>query len=30
VVDNNNDGTMNYGDLPNIANTAASRPRLNL
>ena len=30
VVDNNNDDTMNYGDLPNVANTAASRPRLNL
>jgi hypothetical protein len=30
VVDQNNDNTMNYGDLPNVANTAATRPRLNL
>jgi hypothetical protein len=30
VVDSNEDGTMDAGDLPNLANTAASRPRLNL
>ena len=30
VVDSNDDGTMNAGDLPNLANNAASRPRLNL
>ena len=30
VVDSNKDGTMNSGDLPNLANNAASRPRLNL
>ena len=30
VVDSNNDGTMNAGDMPNLANTAASRPRLNM
>jgi len=30
VVDSNNDGSMNAGDMPNLANTAASRPRLNM
>lgn len=30
VVDANDNDTMDYGDLPNLANTAASRPRLNL
>ncbi|WP_299878880.1 choice-of-anchor O protein [uncultured Cocleimonas sp.] len=30
VVDSNKDGTMNAGDMPNLANNAASRPRLNL
>jgi len=30
VVDSNDDDTMNVGDMPNLANTAASRPRLNL
>lgn len=30
VVDANDSDTMDYGDLPNLANTAASRPRLNL
>jgi hypothetical protein len=30
VVDANNNNVGDYGDLPNIANTAASRPRLNL
>jgi len=30
VVDANGSGTLDTGDLPNIANTAASRPRLNL
>jgi hypothetical protein len=30
VVDSNNDNIMDAGDLPNLANTAASRPRLNL
>ena len=30
VVDANDDDNLNYGDLPNLANTAASRPRLNL
>ena len=30
VVDSNDDGTMNAGDMPNLANTAASRPRLNM
>lgn len=30
VVDSNNSGTMNAGDMPNLANTAASRPRLNM
>ena len=30
VVDSNDDDVMNAGDLPNVANTAASRPRLNL
>ena len=30
VVDANDNDTMDNGDLPNLANTAASRPRLNL
>ncbi len=30
VVDSNDDGAMTAGDMPNLANTAASRPRLNL
>ena len=30
VVDANDNDTLDYGDLPNVANTAASRPRLNL
>jgi hypothetical protein len=30
VVDNNDSGTLDAGDLPNVANTASSRPRLNL
>ena len=30
VVDTNKDGAMDNGDLPNLANTAASRARLNL
>lgn len=30
VVDSNNDGVMSAGDMPNLANNAASRPRLNL
>lgn len=30
VVDSNKDGIMNAGDMPNLANNAASRPRLNL
>jgi hypothetical protein len=30
VVDANDDDVMDFGDLPNVANTAASRPRLNL
>jgi hypothetical protein len=30
VVDANNNDVMDFGDLPNVANTAASRPRLNL
>jgi hypothetical protein len=30
VVDANDSGALDYGDLPNLANTAASRPRLNL
>jgi len=30
VVDANRSGTLDAGDLPNVANTAASRPRLNL
>lgn len=30
VVDSNDDGSMNAGDMPNLANNAASRPRLNL
>ena len=30
VVDANDNGTMDAGDLPNLANTAASRPRLNV
>ena len=30
VVDSNGDTIMNAGDLPNLANTAATRPRLNL
>ena len=30
VVDSNDSGTLDAGDLPNVANTAASRPRLNL
>ena len=30
VVDANKSGTLDAGDLPNVANTAASRPRLNL
>jgi len=30
VVDSNEDGSMNAGDMPNTANTAASRPRLNM
>jgi hypothetical protein len=30
VVDANDDNTLNDGDLPNVANTGASRPRLNL
>ena len=30
MVDANDSGTMDAGDLPNVANTAASRPRLNL
>jgi len=30
VVDSNDDGIMNAGDMPNLANTAASRPRLNM
>ena len=30
VVDANDSGALDAGDLPNVANTAASRPRLNL
>jgi hypothetical protein len=30
VVDSNNDDVMDAGDLPNLANTAASRPRLSV
>ncbi|MEN8178821.1 MAG: choice-of-anchor O protein [Pseudomonadota bacterium] len=30
VVDANDNGVMDYGDLPNLANQAASRPRLNV
>ena len=30
VVDSNNSGATDAGDLPNLANTAASRPRLNM
>lgn len=30
VVDSNDSGTADTGDMPNLANTAASRPRLNL
>lgn len=30
VVDSNNNDIMDFGDLPNVGNTAASRPRLNL
>ena len=30
VVDANDDGVMDAGDLPNLANTAASRPRLSV
>ena len=30
VVDANGSGALDAGDLPNVANTAASRPRLNL
>ena len=30
VVDANDDGVMDFGDLPNVANTAASRPRLSV
>jgi hypothetical protein len=30
VVDANGDGVASVGDMPNLANTAASRPRLNL
>jgi hypothetical protein len=30
VVDANDSGVLDTGDLPNVANTAASRPRLNL
>ena len=30
VVDSNESGEMDAGDLPNLANNAASRPRLNL
>lgn len=30
VVDSNASGQMDAGDMPNLANTAASRPRLNL
>jgi len=30
VVDANDNETMDLGDMPNVANTAASRPRLNL
>lgn len=30
VVDSNESGVMDAGDLPNLANNAASRPRLNL
>jgi hypothetical protein len=30
VADSNGSGAMDAGDMPNLANTAASRPRLNL
>ena len=30
VVDSNESGAVDAGDMPNLANTAASRPRLNL
>lgn len=30
VVDSNNSGAGNLGDMPNVANTASSRPRLSL